>query len=88
MQWYRIAWIAGRTGGGILKGTDPHRKGGTCQGLSSGPKGIRCYDDVQGSLVVRNGNLENGRSEVLCRLDEVEAVWKLNGDEVGKRVHP
>ena len=62
------------TGVKTLGGTQPGGKGGTCQGLIPGPEGVRCYDDVRGPFPG-------------C-IDEVEAIWELNGDEPAALVYP
>jgi hypothetical protein len=85
----RITWKHGQTGGGVLRrGLGPGRKGGTCDVFGT----VGIYDDIKGFVFIKGGEILHTTNkhrgfEFLCRLDEVEAVWQLCNEEMGKLIY-
>ncbi len=83
----RIAWIKELSGGGIIRRSGPMRKGGTCECFGE----VLIYDDVEGFVFIRNGevlraiNKHEGFS-YLCKISEVQAIWRLCNGEVDKLI--
>jgi len=84
---FRVAWVKGQTGGGIVRGLGPGRNGGTCDVFGE----VRVYDDLKGFVFIRNGEILHAVYKrqgffFLCQLSEVQAIWRLRNGEADKLI--